>query len=183
MLKKKGHIQGIAAMLLMLICSESIAQNDTPPSATVASKQQSGVSITGVVKDGASGKTAPGIQISVVGYSAAITDDKGSFSIRVPDYYSTIQVSGEGFQTRLVPLKGRNTIEVVLDDASIKSLYEFVAMPSSTLAKSNLSASVSTPDESGSWTRPFETLDGMLQGKVAGLNAEAELRVWGLTFF
>ncbi len=63
--------------------------------------------VSGLVKDAATGKPLSAISVSVEDFSAALTDDKGKFKIRVPGKSATIIFSGEGFQTKETALRGR----------------------------------------------------------------------------
>src|ERR1700744_5090912 len=64
-------------------------------SAAVVKKPKSGLYATGTILDASTGKPLSGINISVFEYSAAITDDKGNFSVEVPTYLDVLLVSGQ----------------------------------------------------------------------------------------
>ncbi|MBS1566407.1 MAG: SusC/RagA family TonB-linked outer membrane protein, partial [Bacteroidetes bacterium] len=137
--------------------------------ATHAQAQKDTLRVTGVLRDAAGGKPLPAINVSVTGYSAALTDDNGRFTIRVPDYDATIFVSGQGFQSKEIALKGRRTVEASIYEENFASLYDLVQLPFGSRPRNqsvNAAASVNLP---GSWYRSTETPDGILQGKVAGL--------------
>lgn len=171
MLNIKGSIQRIAILTLVLASLSSIAQTTAEDKKVPAVNQGSGLTVTGTIKDGATGKPAPGVGIIVIGFSAAISDDQGSFTLKVPDYDALVQVTGEGFETRVVPLKGRKTIEVLLNDETHENMYQSVQMPNGTTMKSDITASVTGRETDGGWTSPMEIPDAFLQGKVAGLNS------------
>jgi hypothetical protein len=65
-----------------------------------------GAKISSVVKDAATGKAISGISISVPQYSSAITNDKGQFTIAVPNYDILLVASGQVISKRKLPLKG-----------------------------------------------------------------------------
>jgi TonB-linked SusC/RagA family outer membrane protein len=174
------HIFTKAAMrlfLLSLIISlssiYSIAQNNSADSLNSVSASQiiGGIKITGTVKEVSTGKLLPGISISVPRYSAALTDDKGYFSINVPDNSTSLMVSGPGYQQREVPLKGRSSVDINLFEDSFISVYDEAGMPYGNEPLNQIAHSVASINSGGNWGRTLETPDTWLQGRVAGLNA------------
>jgi TonB-linked SusC/RagA family outer membrane protein len=127
--------------------------------------------VSGTIVDAATGKGASGARVSVTGFSAAICDEQGKFTLKVPDYNALIKVEGEGFQTRNIHLKGRTSIKVELNDESHESMYEQVVTPVGKSLRSDVSSSVSASQVTNSWNNPAEIPDAFLQGRVAGLNA------------
>src|ERR1035437_9390992 len=151
----------------------SYAQNNSAmPKATVVTKQKNaGFKVTGTVKAASTGKGLPGINISVPGYSAAITNDKGSFTITVPEMSTTLLISGPGYQSKELPLKGRTSVEVSLYEDAFQSVYDEAKMPYGSEPMNQIAHSVTSFNTDGNWQRTSETPDTYLQGKVAGLNA------------
>src|SRR5476651_531186 len=94
--------------------SDSTDVKKADSTAVVKNKNKSGIFATGTVFDAATGKPLPGINISVFEYSAAITDDKGAFSVEVPSYLDVLLISAQGYQTKEVPLKGRKNVSTYL---------------------------------------------------------------------
>jgi hypothetical protein len=78
--------------------------------AAFSKKADVGLQATGTITDAITGKPLSGISISVFEFSAAITDDKGNFKVRVPSYSAVLIVSGPGFETKELPLKGRKSV-------------------------------------------------------------------------
>lgn len=126
---------------------------------------------TGIVKDAATGKPLAAINISVPDYSAALTDDNGKFSVKVPDYAATLFVSGEGFQTKEVALKGRKKVEADLYEDAFISVYDNANLPLGPKPINQTTFAASSINVLDNWNRTNETPDGYIQGKVAGLNA------------
>ncbi|GGH57541.1 TonB-linked SusC/RagA family outer membrane protein [Filimonas zeae] len=126
---------------------------------------------SGVIKDAATGKPLAGVNVSIPTFSAAITDDKGRFTIKVPDYNVTLFVSAEGVQTRQVPLRGKKEIAVRLYDESFESYYAPAVSAVSRKAAVSMVAPVTTIDPEGAWARNQETTDSYLQGLAGGLTA------------
>lgn len=164
----------LAASLLVLAGSSICAQDSATTGNTVVLNRaatEKGVQVTGTVTASATQRTAAGIRLKVEGFSAAITDDKGRFTLRVPSYYSTVIVEGEGFNTQRIPLIGRQTISVSLLDESHESFNETVMLPFGPKIKSEVVAAVGQYNVNAGWGQPTEMVDGMLQGRIAGLNA------------
>ena len=151
----------------------STAQNNSAEkTATVVPKQKKdGFKVTGTVKEASTGKPLPGINISAKGYSASLTDDKGFFTISVPDKSTALRVSGPGYQEREVPLKGELTVNVDLFEDSFQSVYDEARMPYGNAPLNQIAHSVTTFNTTGNWERATETPDSYLQGRVSGLNA------------
>ncbi|UYQ94041.1 SusC/RagA family TonB-linked outer membrane protein [Chitinophaga horti] len=158
-------------VVAFVLAAGSAAAQTQPESAARQAVERDGVPIlSGVVKDAATGKPAAGIRVEVDKFSAAITDTDGKFSLKVPSLSATVIVSGEGYDTRQVPLKGRKSISVSLQDVSHQSFSETVTLPTGNVPKTNVTASV-TQYNVDPWVQHSETPDAMLQGRIPGLNA------------
>lgn len=131
-----------------------------------------GKKITGILKDAATGKPATGVNISVAQYAATISDDKGRFTISVPDFNALLMVKGQGYQAKEIPLKGRGKLPpILLFEESYNSIYDMATLPFNQLPLNQVSSSVGTVNTAGAWEPSAGELpDSYLQGKVAGLN-------------
>ncbi|MDF2192894.1 SusC/RagA family TonB-linked outer membrane protein [Paraflavitalea sp. CAU 1676] len=163
-----------AVSALLLVTGSLAAQTDAEKDSTAAvvvvkAVEKKGVPVSGVVKDAATGKGLAGIRIEVEGFSAAITDDQGKFSIIAPSYGSTLSIAGEGYDSRRVPLKGRNSIEFSLLSDSHISFHEPVEMPFGPVTKGKVTAATGQYNINAAWSQPGEMADGILQGRIAGL--------------
>ncbi|WP_207536077.1 SusC/RagA family TonB-linked outer membrane protein [Desertivirga arenae] len=174
------HIFIKAAKFLVLPCfvvfsSQTVlAQWDSlsTDSATVRKVNDNRIKASGVITDASTGKPLDGISISVPGYSASITNEKGEFTISVPDYNTLLLVNAQGFQTKEVALKGRKSVKVSLYEDRFNSVYEEVKFPQGPKSYSQLSGAVSSVSVKDSWQRSStETPDTYLQGRITGLNA------------
>ncbi|MGV3706274.1 MAG: SusC/RagA family TonB-linked outer membrane protein [Arcticibacter sp.] len=144
----------------------------TDPIKTNISQAKKGPEIKGEVKDAVTGKPLAGINISLPGFSAAITDDTGRFSIIVPNLHTTLIVEGEGFHTKEVALKGRSSVSTVLYETTFESVYDQVNLPYTKKLANHVSGAVKSVNVYDAWNRySGESADTYLQGKVAGLNA------------
>ena len=129
------------------------------------------VLVTGTITDVNTKKGLTGIRVAVENFSAAITDDNGSFSVKVPDYNATLMIAGEGYQSREIALKGRARINLSLNDQSLQSLSDPVMLPFGNRSKKNVTSAVSEYEYNSAWNQPFQVADASLQGRIAGLNA------------
>jgi len=127
------------------------------------------LTVRGTINDAAAKKPISGISISS-DLDAAITDNKGNFTLKVPSYTAVLTVSGPGYLTKQVPLKGKKGIVVVLYEDSFNSLYSVAEMPFGKKPINTLNNSASSINIQGAWESNQETADSYLQGKVAGLN-------------
>lgn len=153
-------------LVLALLASAGVYAQKTQTAKTDSSV----IRITGIVTDAATGKGLAGISLSVRDFSAAITDDDGKFKLKVPSYYTDVVITGEGFETKQVTLKGRAQLNVSLLYESNTSFQEPVILPTGKVARRNLTGSAVGVNINSSWKRPLETIDGLLQGQVPGLN-------------
>jgi TonB-linked SusC/RagA family outer membrane protein len=160
----------LLSLIISLSNNYSFAQNISADSLT-SNQTPGGIKVTGTVKEASTGKLLPGISISVPRYSAALTDDKGFFSINVPDNSTALMVSGPGYQRREVALKGRSSVDISLFEDSFTSVYDEANMPYGNEPLNQIAHSVTSINTNGNWERTVETPDTWLQGRVPGLNA------------
>ncbi|GAB3904996.1 SusC/RagA family TonB-linked outer membrane protein [Mucilaginibacter boryungensis] len=131
-----------------------------------------GDKISGVIKDAATGKPVLGISVGVTEYSATFTDDKGHFTLNVPNLDAILFIKGQGYQQKEVPLKGRKTLpEIILFEDTYNSVYDEARLPLNNVSANRQSGAVKSVNTLGAWDpTSLETPDSYLQGKVAGLN-------------
>jgi len=153
--------------LLFSIAIGSVAQNDTSAKKSAASKY----AVNGTITDAATKTGIVGIRLSVEGFSAAITGSDGSFILYVPSYFEDVLISGEGYASKLVALKGSKTLNISLLDEASPSFQEAVQLPLSNTPLRDITAAVSKYQSNGGWRRPYETVDALLQGNIPGLNS------------
>jgi TonB-linked SusC/RagA family outer membrane protein len=152
--------------------TDSLAKKAPDSVTVVAPVKTIGFKVSGTIKDAATGKPISGINVAVYQYStAAITDEKGYFSVDVPSYIGVLVVSGQGYQTKEVPIKGRKSVSTTLYEETYNSVYSIANTPFGPKAISNLTNSVTTINTQAGWETANETPDSYLQGRVPGLNA------------
>ena len=133
-----------------------------------ASAQQ--ISISGIVKDAKDGEPLIGAKIMEKGTTnGTITDIDGNFSFSVASPASIIVVSYIGFQLQEHAVAGRNTFMIELEADAI-TLQEVVAIGYGSQTKKEITGSIASikPGEFNQGT--VNNVQGLLQGKVAGLN-------------
>lgn len=155
-----------------VLVTGTLAAQQLPNATTTVEKSVSGneLRVGGRLIDAATKKGAVGARVEVEGFSAAITDADGKYSVKVPSYEATLIISGEGYNTVHVPLRGRKSVDVSLLDASYESMYEPVTLPFGIKTKKNIPASVAQYNVAG-WQNITESPDALLQGRIAGLHS------------
>jgi TonB-linked SusC/RagA family outer membrane protein len=167
--KSMVNLIRLAAFAGMIITANSLHAQDSS-----ARSQQGLVKklvLTGKVTDATTRKPVAGASVSVTGLSSAITDDKGAFTLNVASYTDNVTITAEGYETKQIALKQRQTLEVSLQDASLSSFQENIIMPFGPKPKREVAASASPFDQNDRFIRPNETVDGLLQGAIPGLNS------------
>ncbi len=166
----------IKNILLLMACactSLGYAQQITDTTSQVADVNKQAVNekrATGTVLDAVTGKPLDGISISVPGVSAAMTDEKGKFTIKVPSFDVELLIFGPGYQNKRIALKGNNNIQVRLNDETAGSVYENVMTPLGEMSGNHATVAMTQLKGDNSLS-VATTPDVLMQGKVAGLNA------------
>jgi TonB-linked SusC/RagA family outer membrane protein len=171
----KTVINRMLPCLLFLALSTPLLAQEADSVSTVTTvnvRKPKGPQIVGVVVEAATKKPLPGINVSVTGYSAALTDEKGNFKISVPDLSAVLVISGQGYQSKEEALKGRKSVNsILLFEESYSSVYDAAVLPFGPVLKNRTPYAVATINTNGTWERANETPDSYLQGKVAGMEA------------
>jgi len=148
--------------------TDSVKTDKVKAAAVKSSARQ--ISAIGTVKDAATGKPLTGMSVSVPGFSSSFTDDKGRFSVHVPNYKITLVISGPGYKQKDVALKSRREIRVSLFEEAFTSIYDQASLLTGTTQLSKTSSAVAAINTQGNWQLNAETPETYLQGRVAGLN-------------
>lgn len=150
---------------------------DSTATATVAplpKKELKGILVSGVVKSAITNTGISGINVSVKGFSATITDNNGGFSIKVPNLSVLLTVSGPDYQTKVFALKNRKAeIEIYLNESYYSPTYLVGNFPAGDKMQfENTNASSVVNFKKDQWSNPVsESIGGFLQGKVTGLTS------------
>lgn len=174
---KKGLFVPVLLWGLSAAAQDGRANNDPQKPAVLTPGTGSGkqlrlpIEVKGTVTDAATRQPLRAINVTYQGYSAAITDSLGRFTLKVPGDRVAIVVQGEGYQTKEIALKGRRQVVAVLYEDTYTSFYDAAMLPQGSMAQSRVPYAVTSVQTTSNWARTSETPDGFLQGKVAGLNA------------
>ncbi|WP_026712732.1 SusC/RagA family TonB-linked outer membrane protein [Flavobacterium daejeonense] len=140
---------------------------------TTINNKTKGILVKGVVKSAATNKALSGINVAVEGFSSAITNDDGSFEIKVPNLEALLKISGENYQTEVHPLRNqKDGIGIYLSEPNYAAAYQIADMAQgSKMQYNNTHAATVVDFDKDQWSNPLnEAVGGFLQGKVAGLN-------------
>lgn len=126
--------------------------------------------VTGKVLSETDQTALPGISVSVLNLASAMTADDGSFSLNLPSLDVELTVSGPGYQSKKVALRGRSQLLIKLhEDEFSNSVYKEVLMPLGTVNNSHLSSAAVFLDQDRS-AEVATMPEQLLQSKVSGLN-------------
>src|SRR5215510_7749595 len=130
----------IMGLSLLLMCVVTHAQQQKDP-----------YTVSGTIREAATGKPLGAIKVTYKDYSAAITDSTGAFTLKVPSPYVSVLVEGEGYQTKQVSLKGNNRIEASLYEDTYTSFYDVANLPTGTIPKSQSPFALTSIQTNGNW--------------------------------
>jgi len=126
--------------------------------------------IKGKVVDSQSQKAIPGVNVLVLGSSnGAATDANGMYQLRVNSLQDTLRFSYIGYNTKVVPINGRTTINVNLQSKTISG-QEVVVVGYGTQKAENVTSAISSVS-SDDFTQSSPTdAASLIKGKIAGLS-------------
>ena len=111
----------------------------------------------------------PGVSIIAKGTNNGVTTDfDGNYSIDVSSDIKILVFSYVGFSTTEIPLDGKTTINVTLQENTAE-LDEVVVIGYGTQRRENISGAISTVGTEAIEGRPVADFQSALQGQVAGL--------------
>jgi TonB-linked SusC/RagA family outer membrane protein len=127
------------------------------------------IQVSGVVTSAEDQKPVPGVTVMVRGTSTGTTTDlQGAFVIKAPPD-GVLVFSYVGMQKQEIEIKGRRKIDVALAEEKV-DLGEVVVMGYSSDSKKLISGSFGVVREDEMKSTSIRTLDGVLQGKSAGVS-------------
>ena len=126
------------------------------------------LSITGKVTD-TEGVTLPGVNIIIEGtFTGTVTDMDGNYAIDVPSETTVLQYSFLGYKNKSETVGSRRVINVSLE-SDVKALSEFVVVGYGVEKRTLLTGSVSEIAQKQLKDLPVPSIDGVMQGQVAGV--------------
>ena len=166
----KKTVRLLFAAILCGVCIFSpdiVLAEKTPGENKIANPDQT---ITGTIKDGSNGKVLGGATIAVKGGNQQTTsDNKGVFSIVVPDNNAVLVISYVGFITQEVPVGTSTTLDISLQP-NPADLAQVVVVGYGTQNKKDVTGSVKTVKSDAFNKGIINSPQQLLQGKVAGVN-------------
>lgn len=142
------------------------------PMLLLASFAYAQTQVSGVVK-GPDNSPLSGVSIEVVGgQTQASTNDEGRFTVSVENLQQSLRFSYIGMKSLVVPLEGRESITVILEDDS-HSLSEVVVIGYGQQSRATLTTSISKVDDKVLENIPFSNPASALQGTVSGLRVQS----------
>ena len=126
-------------------------------------------SIQGKVTD-TSGSLLPGVTVIIKGTNkGTITDINGNYSISGIPVDATLVFSFIGMSTQEIPVNGKTSIDVVMEESSI-GLHEVVAIGYGTMKKSDLTGSVSSINSDKFQVGAGITPQQIMKGSISGVS-------------
>lgn len=123
--------------------------------------------VSGTITDD-TGEPLPGVNILVKGTThGTVTSIDGTYSLNVPED-ATLVISFIGFLTEEVPVNGRSVINMSLMP-DILTMDEVVVVGYGTVKRQDLTGSVSQVQMENIQDIPANSVESLLQGRVAGL--------------
>ena len=115
------------------------------------------------------GNPVAGAAVLVTGSNKyAVSGDDGSWTIEGVASNATLSVSCLGYEDATIPVNGQSFINVVLNESSIM-LEETVAIGYGRMKKSDLTGSVASLSPENLATKPSNSIESLMQGRVAGV--------------
>lgn len=144
-----------------------ILPNDKP----LLKEVQQDTTVRGEVIDASTGETLPGVNVILKGTTegtATIAD--GTFELTVESLQDTLIFSFVGYLTREVPINGRTTLDIELQQQAVSG-EELVVVGYGTASRATITTSVGSVQSEELVERPTAiNLEQGLAGKVAGVN-------------
>lgn len=135
----------------------------------ISSQVAQSITVKGIVKDD-KGQSLPGVTVVIKGTSnGTITDPEGNYTLTEVPAESILVFSFVGMKVQEVPLDGRTTIDVVLEEETI-GLEEVVAIGYGTVRRADVTGSISSIGADDFNLGITMAPEQLMQGKVAGVN-------------
>lgn len=134
----------------------------------ISIKVQPKFAVSGVISD-AAGTPLPGASIIEKGTTTGTQSDfDGKFNLEVSSAKAILVVSYMGYTTAEIPLNGKSTVSVKLEE-NAASLDEVIVIGYGAQKKENLTGAVSSVTSESIENRPVQNAQQALQGQVPGL--------------
>jgi TonB-linked SusC/RagA family outer membrane protein len=163
-----GRIFYLLKFLLLIIAVSSLTVSTLSATPGFAAEMQQS-SITGTVKDAATGEAMAGVNIQLKGTTVGVmTDISGKYSIASADKNAVLIFSFIGYVSQEVPVAGRAVVDIALA-AELTGLDEVVVTGYSTIRKQSLTGAISSIKTADIINTKTTSVATMVQGKIPGL--------------
>ncbi len=150
-----------------------------------------GRTIYGKVSNSETDETLPGVSVVVKGKSGigTITDDKGDFTLEVPDEAQYLVFSFVGFESKEVEIGTQKLMDIRLE-SDVSTLKEVVVIGYGEQKREDLTGSITSIKTSDLKNIPQVSVDQLMQGKASGVvvtnnsgqpGSSASVRIRGIT--
>ena len=155
------HITGSALFAAVMLAMATLL---IPASVSAQAKK---VTISGTVTDASNKQALIGAAVSVEGTTIGTsTDMNGKYTLQAPAD-GVLEIQYLGYTSQKIKINSRTTINVALSQDNVK-VDEVVVIGYGSVAKSDLTGSVSTVKMSEIADAPVSSVDQALQGRIAG---------------
>ncbi|MDO6491259.1 MAG: SusC/RagA family TonB-linked outer membrane protein [Cellulophaga sp.] len=127
------------------------------------------IKVTGTVKSN-DGVPLLGVTIMEQGSSTngTTTDFDGNFALEVDSAKDVLVISYIGFVTKTISIPENKNVSVILEE-DLEQLSEVVVVGYGSVKKSDVTGSVTSVEMDNIPSKPANSIDGLLQGQVAGV--------------
>lgn len=147
---------------------EPIKPSVTEEKSVVEMQQPQRKEVSGLVRD-SKNQPMPGVAVIVKGTTiGTVTDNSGRFRLEVPVDAATLEVSFVGMKKQELPIEGRSTFEVVLEEESF-GVDEVIVVGYGTQKKSDITGTVASLNKERLEMVPNLNIAQAIQGSVPGI--------------
>jgi len=131
------------------------------------------INITGKVQDN-NKQAIPGVSIKVKGTaSGAITDNNGTFALKVPDTKSILVFTFVGYVSQEIEVGNNTTLTITLEEQS-QTLSDLVVVGYGKQSRATVTASITRVDGKSISNQPVGTAAEALAGLAAGVQIQSD---------
>lgn len=147
---------------------EPIKPSVTEEKSVVEMQQPQRKEVSGLVRD-SKNQPMPGVAVIVKGTTiGTVTDNSGRFRLEVPVDAATLEVSFVGMKKQELPIEGRSTFDVVLEEETF-GIEEVVAVGYGTQKRSDITGTVASIPKERLQNTPNINIAQAIQGSIPGV--------------
>lgn len=150
---------GVCMMKLLILCGMLL----------FSANELLAQSVTGRITDANTREALPGVNVVIKGtFIGTSTDVEGVFRINAPSLNDTLIVSYIGYQTEEIPIDGRLTVDIAIQEVVLTGA-EVVVIGYGVQDRANLTSSISSLRGGDITKTPAFNIGNTLAGKVTGV--------------